>query len=194
MKSVSLFKQLLVGFLVSIFASISIYSLSLVFGYTDSLNLSIAAASIFYIAFILNNSHLKTGRLVVFTLLSLGALTLCFLVSPSQLTIMASLLSIFIVRVVYCQSGLFAVAFDAGLIALGFFIASGVLVSTNSWFLSFWCFFFIQSFIVYQSDIFSNRKNCNNEQQQATNQKFCQAKNLANQAIQQISNQMQSTQ
>ncbi len=190
MKSFSLFKQLLVGFLISLFASISIYSISLLLGYTDALNLSIAAASLFYITFILSNSHLKTGRVVVFSLALLGAFTLCFLVSPNQLIIATSLLSIFVVRVIFYQSSWRASAFDAGLIGLGFFIASGVLVSTSSWFLSFWCFFFIQSFIVYQSDIFSSSPTENNPQQQLNTQKFCQAKNMAEQAINQLSNKM----
>jgi len=193
MKSVSLFKQMLAGLLISLFASISIYSLSLVFNYTDSLNLSIAATSIIYIAFVLNNSHLKTGRLLVFSLLSLGALVMCFLVSPSQLIIGASLLSIFVVRVIFYQANWLPAIFDAGLIALGLFIASGVLVSTNSWFLCFWCFFFIQSFTVYQADIFSARKKESCAQEKATNQKFYQAKKLAEQAIQQVASQLQST-
>jgi hypothetical protein len=189
MKSVSLFKQLMIGFLISIFASISIHSLFLIFSYSDSINLSIAIASIFYIVFTINNSHIKRGRLIAICLLTISILAICLLIASSQIVIATCLLQIFMVRVVYYQSSWLAAAFDAILIVVGFFIASGVLVSTNSWFLGFWCFFFVQSFIIYQSEILLFGKNSSKGMRLNTDQKFWHAKKMADQAIQQISNQ-----
>ncbi len=189
MKSLSLLKQLSIGFLLSLFASISIHSLSILLHINDAFSLGLFATALLYIGLILKNSQQTTGRVVVVLTAVIGALLMSLWNTPIEVISIAVLISIFVVRVVYNNAGLIGIAYDAGLICLGFFIAAGVLVSSGSWFLSFWCFFFIQSFIVYKPDSTTIRQGSISisNSQLSTNQKFNRARNLANQAIQQLS-------
>ncbi len=204
MKSSNLTKQLLIGFLLSLFASICIPGLMLLFNPLDAFNLTVSITSVFYIGTILKNSQRVTGRIVIFSITVVAAGLLSFFVASSQLILAASLFSIFLVRIIYYQTILSGTVFDAALICFGVFIASGVFASTASWFLGFWCFFFIQSFIVFSVEFFSSKK-CRNfslkpdldpvrapvlglEDKQKNNQKFNIAKRSANQAIQQLLN------
>ncbi|PHS14380.1 MAG: hypothetical protein COA86_15680 [Kangiella sp.] len=200
MKSSSLIEQLMIGFLLSLFASFSIPALMLLFNAFDAFNLTVLMISIFYIGAILKNSQRVTGRIVIFSITVVVAGLLCFFVASSQFILAVSLFNILLVRVVYYQKHLSGTAFDVVLIYFGFFIASGVFASTASWFLGFWCFFFIQSFIVFSDELFISKKQrgidfvperdpiIEPEGKQKYNQKFNIAKRSANQAIQQLLN------
>jgi len=190
MKSLSLVKQLIIGFLLSLFASICIGSLSLIFNLNDAFYLGFLATTVLYIALILKNSQIKTGRVVVFISSVVAAALAILFIGPGEFLLAISLLSIFLVRAVYHHTGLVSTAFDAALICFGFFIASGVLVSTQSWFLSFWCFFFIQSFLVYAPELLEGNRKAKFDSVEAgdysSNRKSIIARNIANEAIQQL--------
>lgn len=186
MKSNNLSNLLLTGLLLSLAASFCMQIFTFKFNTEAAFNLTLVInVSLYMIVTIINSPH-KRGLLLVALYLSTHLAGLSYFELSSQFFLISSLIFIFIMRVLHAQKRLLQAIYSALLIVVGFIIASIVLVNTNSWLLSFWCFYLSQAIqqplLNYLSD---NQKHCLTNDN-INSQKFNQANNRAEQLIQKL--------
>jgi len=144
MSNYTTLQQLVIGFVLSLLAVVLLSLFPVILDFDHSLSMTVVILTLCYSIFLLKKSPSKTGQASLVLSYIVGSLALVFLNAPFDWISLASLLMIWLVRFLFGQSTLLKAGLHALILLAGLSAASTVLVTTHSWFLTFWCFFLIQ--------------------------------------------------
>jgi len=177
----SFLNLILFGLLLSVAATVGLSSAKLLFHPILALNITFAAVSLIYIGYVLFNSPVSTGRMLTMVCVLVAFLG-GLLFAPSD-TLFAILLvfSIWLIRSLYYHLSFFGAFFDALICLAGYLAAIWALTNTSSWFMTFWCFFLVQSLIAFIPKL--QKSNAVEQQKSFDNEKFTNAHKNARDAV-----------
>jgi hypothetical protein len=131
--------------IVSIIGAVSFFSLSTLFGSTGVIQLIIAALCLIYVVYLLSRSGERIGRVTVISAWLLIAGLSWLFVSSLLLYIIIHLGMIWFIRSLYFYSSILSSLADLALTGFSLAVAIWAWSMSQSVFLSFWCFFLVQS-------------------------------------------------
>jgi len=182
MKPLSFVHNAIAGFIISVLASIALFTSTFVIAPHLALTLSITGASLMYILYLLYQARTPAGHIT--TIITWCFITAAILVLQLTLplVILTQGLMILIIRSLYFHSSITATLLDAALLGTGLATAVWVGYYTRSSLLAMWSFFLIQA-LFYR---ISPSTSCN---ENLTNSTFLNAYQNAEEALQQIGQQ-----
>jgi len=129
----------------SVFGSVIFASLASVLATGVLLKALIALLGLAYIAFLLSHSKERLGRPTAIAFWLAGALGAWYFAPSLIIYTVIHLGMLWLLRSLYFYSSALAALLDLGLTSLAFSAALWAAKSTNSVFLSIWCFFLVQA-------------------------------------------------
>ena len=185
MKTLNFWQGVFVALTASLLGSIVYFALSNLFSADCGIRLVISGLALAYSLYLLSCSRERTGR-ITFMLVFCIAIALLWLLYPALSLCFWQVLAIWLMRSLYCHSGLLASLADLGLSMLSLAAAFWTLGSTGNLFLSIWCFFLTQALFVFIPE----RSNLDQAASPDTEADFKRAYQAAEAAVRKLSSQV----
>ena len=149
MKKLTFWNGVVFALLGSIIGSIGFLALTFLFSEDCAIRLLVSGMTLAYILYLLIYSQERIGRITVLGAWIIAWVILWLFYPPLILFLVLHVLSIWLIRSLYCYTSLFSSLADLGLIVLSMASAFWALQRTESLFISVWCFFLVQALFVY---------------------------------------------
>lgn len=175
-------KHVLAALGLSLVGSISFQVLAPFVGSYDSARLTISVLAAIYLAYVVHQSGIKTGRLTTALVwLAIGGVSVLLNVSMTS-WIAIQVFSVWAIRSIYLHDSFLTAGADA--LLNGFAVAASLVTAwhTRSTFLAFWVFFLIQASYLWLPRLHHPR----NPQKITEPNPFNQAQSIANNALSQL--------
>lgn len=149
MKKPTFWEGVVLALLASLAGAIGFFALSLLFAEDVAIRPVISGLAFVYSLYLLSRSGERIGRITVMFLWCILSAAVWLFGPPLTLFLMLNALPIWLIRSLYFYSRLFSSLADLGLCLAGIASAFWALHHTGSLFLTFWCFFLVQTSFVF---------------------------------------------
>lgn len=148
MNKPSFYHGIAVAFLISFFASALFTALPPMFTSLWLLKVIITLVALAYLIYLLSASSARSGKITTLSLWFVVSGFTWFLTPPQLIFVLIHIGMIWLIRSIYFYKSIVMAIADMGLSVLGLIAAIWAFDSTDSLFLSFWCYFLVQALFV----------------------------------------------
>lgn len=149
MKQLTFAKLTGCGFILSVTGAVTMFGLDFAFYRNDAILLTSLTLLLFYWIFLLAKSSNMTGGLTTTLGFIVVNLVLGISIRAYEPILIINLVALWLLRCCYFHRSFFSILVDGLLVFLGSSLAYLVLLMTQSWLLTFWCFFLTQAAFVF---------------------------------------------